>query len=105
MKFEGAKLREYYLPVTDGRYTITHVLDAPAKAKYPSIALRLSKDDAGTKHSKLVGLPKDPANISPETNFGRLFKAFGYDTEKWRGKQVDISLDDQGRKHIYPVEN
>lgn len=104
MEFSNAKLRENYPPVTAGRYTINGVLDAPAKAKYPSITLHLSRDDTGTKHSKLVGLPREMSDISPQTNFGRLFKSFGNNTESWRGKQVDISIDEQGKKHIYPVE-
>jgi hypothetical protein len=104
MKFDNAKLHENYLPITSGSYTITGALDAPAKAKYPSIVLRLFKDDTGTKHSKLVGLPKDMNDINPQTNFGRLFKAFGNNTETWQGRQIDISIDEQGKKHIYPVE-
>jgi hypothetical protein len=44
------------------------------------------------------------SDISPHTEFGRLIEAFGKNTDNWRDKKVDIKIDEQNKKHIYPVK-
>lgn len=104
MKFDNARLRESFLPITEGTYTIIGTSPGPAKEKYPSIVLQLSRDDTGTKHSKLLPLPNDMNDISPRTGFGRLINAFGKDSDSWLGSKIDIKIDEQGKKHIYPIK-
>jgi hypothetical protein len=105
MIFSDAKVRKHFADVTEGKYTIIGVSDGPVKAKYPSITLQLSREDTCSKHSMLTAKPKpeEMGNISPFTSFGRLIQAFGNDTDSWLGKKIEIRIDDENRKHIYPI--
>jgi hypothetical protein len=104
LNFQNAKLRESFLPVTEeGIYTVIGVAEAP-KAKFPAIALQLIKDDTNTKHSMLLGLPKSMTDISPNTGLGRIIEAYDKDHNAWSGRKVEIRIDDQGKKHVYPIK-
>jgi len=40
---------------------------------------------------------------SSRTNLGRLVKAFGDDTDRWVGKKIEVTIDDDGKRRIDPV--
>ncbi len=109
MQFQNAKLEtklseRFKPPVTaEGIYTIDGVREGPLRARYPSIVMELTSNNAGTKHRMLVALPNDMDEISPYTNFGRLIEAFGFDSEGWLGKRIEIRIDQSRKKHIYPA--
>ncbi len=94
------KITDYPEQISEpGRYAIRSV-KPPQETRY-DLALILIVSSAKNEERSLF-VPYSP-EISNRTNLGRLLQTFGDDTDNWLKKQVDVTIDKDGRRTIEPV--
>jgi hypothetical protein len=94
------KITEYPEQVTQpGRYTIQSV-KPPQETRYDLAIILIVTSSRNEERSLFV--PYSP-EISNRTNLGRLLQAFSDNTDNWLKKQVDVTIDKDGKRTIEPV--
>jgi hypothetical protein len=94
------KISEYPEQVTEpGRHTIKAV-KGPQETRF-GLALILIVLTAKREERSLF-VPYS-TEVSTRTNLARLVQAFSTDTDSWVQRQVDVTIDDEGRRTIESV--
>jgi len=80
-----------------GLYTIKGVKTAPTKFG-SMMAIRVSGKSQEEKSILVPVFPK----VTNQTNLGKLVEAFGDETDKWVGKRINITIENN-RSTIEPI--
>lgn len=95
-----SKIVHYPEQVTQpGRYLIKSV-KPPQETRYGLTVILILTNTRGEERSAFIPYSSE---TTEQTNLGRLMKAFDSETDHWTGKQVDIALDESGKRTIRPV--
>jgi hypothetical protein len=96
----SVKLTQWPEQVTQpGRYNIQSA-KPPQETRFGSTLILIVTNAKGQQGSLFVPFAPE---TTEQTNLGRLVKAFGEDTDQWIGKQLDVTLDESGKRTIRPV--
>ena len=95
-----SKIVQYPEQLTEpGRYVIKSV-KPPQDTRFGPTVILILTSGKGEERSAFVPYSSETTEV---TNLGRLLKAFGNDTDRWRDKQVDVTFDESGKRTIRPV--
>jgi len=94
------KIVQYPIQATQpGRYLIKSV-KAPQETRYGLTMIVIVTNAKGEVRSLFIPFSSE---TTEQTNLGRLMKAFDNETDHWIGKQLDVTLDESGKRTIRPV--
>jgi hypothetical protein len=85
--------------IQPGRYKI-RAAKGPQETRYGQTLILIVANDRDQQGSLFLPFATE---VSEQSNLGRLVKAFGDDSEQWIGKDLDLSIDQTGRRTIEPV--